>query len=58
MRLHVCAAPLLQMWHWGDKRRLAQYYSELYAKEKADEDAANADLRAKLKALEEELVGA
>lgn len=47
---------LLQMWHWGEKRRLAQYYSELYAREKADEDAYTAELRSKLKALEEELL--
>lgn len=55
--LHLChALPFLQMWHWGEKRRLAQYYSELYAKEKADEDAYTDELRAKLKALEEELL--
>lgn len=47
---------LLQSWHWGEKRRMAQYYSELYKKEKADEDAYKADLRAKLQALEEELM--
>jgi len=50
-------SPSLQMWHWGEKRRLAQYYSELYAKEKADEDAFTDELRAKIKALEEELLG-
>jgi hypothetical protein len=43
------------MWHWGEKRRLAQFYSELYAKEKADEDAYTEELRAKLRELEEEL---
>lgn len=47
---------LLQMWHWGEKRRLAQYYSELYAREKAEEDAYTDELRAKLRALEEELL--
>lgn len=47
---------LLQMWHWGEKRRLAQYYSELYAREKAEEDAYTEELRSKLKALEEELL--
>lgn len=51
-----CCFPLLQMWHWGEKRRLAQYYSELYAREKAEEDAYTDELRAKLKALEEELL--
>jgi hypothetical protein len=44
------------MWHWGSKRRLSQYYSELYAKERADEDAHTAELRAKIRALEEELM--
>lgn len=52
--LRVCVC--VQAWHWGEKRRLAQYYSELYAKEKADEDAYTDELRAKLKALEEELL--
>lgn len=55
--LCLLLSPSLQMWHWGDKRRLAQYYSELYAKEKADEDAFTDELRAKIKALEEELLG-
>ncbi len=35
---------------------MAQYYSELYKKEKADEDAYRAELRTKLSALEEELL--
>lgn len=43
-------------WHWGEKRRLANYYSDLYKKEKADEEAHLDDLRSKLKALEEELL--
>jgi hypothetical protein len=51
--LPSCAA---QQWHWGEKRRLANYYSELYKKEKADEDAYAAELRGKLKALEDELL--
>lgn len=49
-------ALFVQMWHWGEKRRLAQYYSELYAREKAEEDAYTDELRSKLKALEEELL--
>jgi hypothetical protein len=35
---------------------MAQYYSELYKKEKADEDAYKSELRSKLQALEEELM--
>lgn len=35
---------------------MAQYYSELYKKEKADEEAYVAELRTKLQALEEELM--
>lgn len=46
----------LQSWHWGEKRRLAQYYSDLYKKERADEQAYAAELSAKLKALEDELL--
>lgn len=47
---------LLQSWHWGEKRRLSQYYSDLYKRERADEEAYSAELRSKLKALEEELL--
>lgn len=46
----------LQMWHWSEKRRLAQYYTELYAKEKAEEEAYTAELQSKLRALEDELL--
>jgi hypothetical protein len=46
----------LQSWHWGEKRRLSNYYSELYKKEKADEEAYAAELRSKLRALEDELL--
>jgi hypothetical protein len=46
----------LQSWHWGEKRRLSNYYSELYKKEKADEEAYTAELRDKLRALENELL--
>jgi hypothetical protein len=49
-------ACFVQSWHWGEKRRLANYYSELYKKEKADEDAYAAELRGKLQALEDELL--
>jgi hypothetical protein len=54
--LGLTGGMMWKMWHWGEKRRLAQYYSELYAREKADEDAYTAELRSKLKALEEELL--
>jgi hypothetical protein len=43
-------------WHWSEKRRVAQYYADLYKKEKADDAALNAELVEKLKALEEELM--
>jgi len=54
-----CAPNLLfctQSWHWSEKRRVAQYYADLYKKEKADDAALNAELVEKLKALEEELM--
>jgi hypothetical protein len=54
--LGVSAGLVWKSWHWGEKRRMAQYYSELYKKEKADEDAYKSELRSKLQALEEELM--
>ncbi len=56
LRRCCCSCCAVQTWHWGEKRRLAKYYSELYTKEKADEEAYTAELRAKLKALEDELL--
>jgi hypothetical protein len=54
--LGIAAGFVWKSWHWGEKRRLANYYSELYKKEKADEDAYAAELRGKLQALEDELL--
>lgn len=54
--LGISLGLMWKSWHWGEKRRLAQYYSDLYKKERADEHAYAAELSAKLKALEEELL--
>lgn len=50
------APPPQQTWHWNEKRRIAEYYSELAVRETSDEKAYTAELRSKLKALEDELL--
>lgn len=42
-------------WHWGEKRRIATFYTELAAKELEEEKARKEELTAKLNALESEL---
>jgi hypothetical protein len=44
------------MYHWGEKKRIAEYYSALAKKEQEDEAAYAAELRNKFKLLEEELL--
>jgi hypothetical protein len=48
--------PQNQTYHWNEKRRIAEYYAQLAQKEQEDEAAYTADLRGKLKTLEEELL--
>ncbi len=49
-----CAPPTAsQMWHWNEKKKIAKYYKELHAKERADEAAYAAELDAKI----DELLG-
>ncbi len=42
----------MQTAHWNEKRKIQQFYSELAAKELADEQARKAELSAKLSELE------
>jgi hypothetical protein len=44
-----------QTYHWNDKRKITQFYSELAVKELADEHARKAELSAKLQELESAL---
>ncbi len=49
--------PLTNVWpsqtsHWNEKRKVTQYYTELAAKEVADEQARKSELAAKLSELE------
>jgi hypothetical protein len=36
------------VYHWGEKKRIAEYYRQMDAKERADEEAYKAELNAKL----------
>jgi hypothetical protein len=45
-----------QTYHWNEKRRIAEFYSGLAKKEAEDEAAYTAELRGKLKTLEDELL--
>ena len=49
-------AVYVQTWHWGEKRRIATYYTELAQKELEDETARRQELVSKLTALEDELL--
>jgi len=40
--------PPPQVYHWGEKKRIAEYYRQMDAKERADEEAYKAELNAKL----------
>ena len=46
----------IQSWHWNEKRFIAQYYADLSKKEIKEANARQAELQAKFKALEEELL--
>ncbi|GBF99959.1 cytochrome c oxidase subunit 5C [Raphidocelis subcapitata] len=54
--LGIAAGFVWKTYHWNEKRRIAEYYSALAQKEQEDEAAYTADLRSKLKSLEEELL--
>lgn len=57
--LHVlpCVSiPTHQTWHWGSKRRIADYYAALAQKEQDEEAEYTASLKSKLQALEDELL--
>ncbi|KIZ02053.1 hypothetical protein MNEG_5902 [Monoraphidium neglectum] len=54
--LGVSAGIVWKMYHWGEKKRIAEYYSALAKKEQEDEAAYAAELRNKFKLLEEELL--
>jgi hypothetical protein len=45
-----------QSWHWNEKRYIAQYYADLAKKETREANERQAELQAKFKALEEELL--
>jgi hypothetical protein len=47
---------LAQTWHWGEKRRIATYYTELAQKELEEDNARKQELFTKLTALEDELL--
>lgn len=36
------------MYHWGEKRRISEYYKQLDERERADDEAYKAELNAKL----------
>lgn len=43
-------------WHWNEKRKLAQYYHDLAAKELADEQERKAALQAKIEELSDSIL--
>jgi len=43
-------------WHWGEKRRIATFYTELAQKELEEEQSRRQELLSKLTALEDELL--
>lgn len=48
--------PTKQMYHWGEKRRIATFYKELAEKEAAEEAAHDAVVAEKMAALKAELL--
>lgn len=47
--------PVLQTWHWNEKRYIAQYYADLAKKEAKEEADRQAAIKAKFAELERRL---
>jgi hypothetical protein len=56
MTLGVGLGMVWKSWHWNEKRYIAQYYADLAKKETREANERQAELQAKFKALEEELL--